>query len=82
MKGLEIFGAMAGARTQPNGPVNGLTGTRVAQDTPVDVNQEVWPMWIFLSPVQCVLHGRRLALAANHRLHLQAGYFHDQRELT
>jgi hypothetical protein len=59
VKALEIFGAMAGARTQPNGPVNGLTGTRVAQDTPVDVNQEVWQRSIFLSPVQRALHGRR-----------------------
>ena len=81
MKVLEIFGAMAGARTQPNGPVNGLTGTRVAQDTPVDVNQEVWPMWIFLSPVQRAPHGRRLGLAANHRLRLRASTFTSE-ELT
>jgi hypothetical protein len=33
---------MAGARTQLNGPVNGLTSTRVAQDASVDINQEVW----------------------------------------
>ena len=68
---------MAGARTQPNGPVNGLTGTRVAQDTPVDVNQEVWPMWFFFffSPVQRALHGRHLALATNHHLRLQTSTF-------
>ena len=47
---------MAGARTQPNGPVNGLTGTRVAQDTPVDVNQEVWPMWFFFFSLLSSVH--------------------------
>ena len=74
---------MAGARTQPNGPVNGLTGTRVVQDTPVEVNQEVRQMWIFfLSPVQHALHGRRLALAVNRRQRLRATYFSYQRELT
>ena len=75
---------MAGARTQLNGPVNGLTGTRVVQDTPVDVNQEVWQMWIFFfpSPVQRALHGRRLALAVNHRQHLRTTYFFISEELT
>jgi hypothetical protein len=47
---------MAGARTQLNGPVNGLTGTRVVQDTPVDVNQEVWQMWIFFFPPLSSVH--------------------------
>ena len=32
---------MAGTRTQANGPVSGVNATRVAQDSPVSVNQEV-----------------------------------------
>jgi hypothetical protein len=62
---------MAGLRAQANSQVNGLSSTRVAQDTPVPVNQEVCQMQPLFFAVQRVFPGR-LAVTARCGLRLPA----------